>query len=72
MKVIIDRFENGFAVVEHEDGKSFSDLPLSLVPTNAQEGDVIQIQIDTDTTQKRKKKINSMLDQIFNKEIKEN
>lgn len=72
MKIIIDRFEGDYAVVEHEDGNTFSNLPLSLVPEGACEGDVIQIEIDTNTTKERHRNINSMLNQIFNKENRKN
>lgn len=65
MHVIIDRFENGFAVVELEDGK-FADMPAALVPGGAREGDVICISIDTDTTDRRKENIKSLMDELWN------
>ena len=53
MKVIIDRFEGKFAVIELEDG-SFANMPKVLVPIAAKEGSVLLIEIDQEETQKRK------------------
>lgn len=61
--VIIDRFENGFAVVELPDGR-FTDLPRTLVP-GAAEGDVVTISIDKEETEKRKKKIKGLMDELW-------
>lgn len=63
MKVIIDRFEGEFAVVEIDNGK-FANLPKILVP-DAKEGDVIEISVDRNETQSRKKKINKLMDDLF-------
>ena len=65
MKVIIDRFEGNFAVVEAE-GK-FVDMPAELVPQGAKEGSVLSITIDETETQNREEKIRSMLNQLFDK-----
>ena len=50
MKVIIDRFEGEYAVVELEVGK-FVNMPKELVP-DAHEGDVINIFIDEKETKR--------------------
>ena len=50
LKVIIDRFEGDYAVVETED-KIMVNLPKSLIP-GAKEGDVISISIDEEETKK--------------------
>ena len=63
MKVIIDRFEEDYAIVEIEIGKSVN-LPKILVP-NAKEGDVINIEIDTNETENRKNKINTLMNNLF-------
>ena len=55
MRVIIDRFETDYAVVELEDG-SFLQLPSKLFP-GAVEGDVVVIKVDKQETEKRKKLI---------------
>lgn len=49
LKIIIDRFEGEFAVVELED-KSFIDMPIELVPEGAKEGDILEIQINHEET----------------------
>lgn len=63
MKVIIDRFEGEFAIVEIEEGK-FTSLPKIVIP-NAQEGDVIEIKIDEKETKHRKEKIKNLMDDLF-------
>lgn len=63
MQVIIDRFEGEFAVVEIDEG-SFVNLPRILVP-DANEGDVVDITINTAETQKRKQRINKLMDNLF-------
>lgn len=63
MKVIIDRFEGDFAVVEMEDRKMIN-LPKVLVP-NAKEGDIIRIEVDKEETEKRKKEIERLLDDMW-------
>ena len=40
MRLIIDRFEGDFAVVELED-RSTIDIPKKLIPKGAKEGDVL-------------------------------
>ena len=64
MKVIIDRFEGDFAVVEISTSQ-FENLPKSLVPFQAKEGDVIKIEIDELETKKRKEKIDKALKNIM-------
>ena len=63
MKVIIDRFEGDYAVVELEVGKSVN-IPKILIP-DAKEGDVIKIIIDRDTTGERKKQIQELVNNVF-------
>lgn len=63
MKVIVDRIEGKNAVVEIEEG-SFALLPLVLV-NGVKEGDVIDISIDKEETEERKKKINNLMDELF-------
>ncbi len=63
MKVIIDRFENDFAVIEIENGKTIS-VPKILFP-NAKEGDVISIIVDKEETKKRKEKIQNLINDLF-------
>ena len=44
---IVDRFEGELAVVE-VDGERFVDLPRTLLPADAAEGDVIAVNVRTD------------------------
>lgn len=63
MKVIIDRFEGDYAVVELEVGKCVN-IPKILIP-DAKEGDVIKIIIDRETTEERKKQIQELVNNVF-------
>lgn len=64
MKVIIDRFEEDFAIVELEN-KEFIHMPKKLVPSGAQEGDMLEIRIDYKETKDRKKKIDSLMEDLW-------
>ncbi|MBR5137083.1 MAG: DUF3006 domain-containing protein [Clostridia bacterium] len=64
MQVIIDRFEEGFAVVEIESGKMVN-MPRELLPAEAKEGDVINIFVDQEETTRRKKNINNLMNSLF-------
>ncbi len=66
MKVIIDRFEGDFAVVELENGSVFANMPKALVPKEAKEGDVISITVDREETERRRQHIRAMMNKIFN------
>ena len=63
MKVIIDRFEGDYAVVELDVGKCVN-IPKILIP-DAKEGDVIKINIDRETTEERKKQIQELVNNVF-------
>ncbi len=63
MTVILDRFEENYAVVELPDG-DFVNLSRQLIP-DAKEGDVITISIDEQETKERAKKIQSLMEQVF-------
>ncbi|SDK22596.1 DUF3006 domain-containing protein [Natronincola ferrireducens] len=67
MKIIIDRFEGDYAVVELED-KSIVDMPIALVPQNATEGDVIEIKVDMEETESRKKRIEQLMKDLWEDE----
>ena len=64
MKIIIDRFEGAFAVVETED-KQMINLSQKLIPTDAKEGTVLSILIDQEETIARSKEVSKLLDQLF-------
>lgn len=63
LKVIIDRFEVDFAIVETLE-KAMYNIPIVLVP-GSREGDVISIIIDEDETQKRKDNIQRIMNDLW-------
>ncbi|RBP38951.1 DUF3006 domain-containing protein [Garciella nitratireducens] len=65
MKVIIDRFEEKFVVVELEN-RNIINMPKELVPKGAKEGDVLEIRINREETQKRKQKIQRLWENLSN------
>lgn len=64
MKYTIDRFEEGFAVVELENGK-FADIPREAIPEAAHEGDIISVLIDTSATKKAKEDIRELENSLW-------
>lgn len=64
MKITIDRFEGDFAVVELPDGK-FADVPRVALPKEARESDIISINVDHDATEKRRKEIRELENNLF-------
>ena len=62
---IIDRFEGNMAVIEYN-GRTF-DLPKNLLPKEAKEGDVlkISIEVDREETEKRRKRIKNLMNELF-------
>lgn len=63
LKVIVDRFEGEFAVVEMED-KTMVNMPKCLIP-ESREGDVIIIKIDEEETANRKKRMKDMMRNLW-------
>lgn len=65
--LVIDRFEGDKAIIEFstDDLKSTFDIPGSVLPANANEGDIIEINVDKDATKKRKEKIESLAQELF-------
>ena len=61
MKVIIDRFEGDFAIVEISEN-SFANIPKILLP-DAKEGDTVSITVE----QSEKKENKDRLHRLFNK-----
>ena len=64
MKVIIDRFEEEFAVVELPDG-TVADMPKVLVPEGAGQGAVIDIIYNEAETKTREAYIQDKMDRLF-------
>lgn len=63
--MIIDRFEDGFAVVELSD-KTFIHIPLSELPEGSKEGDVLKLEIDRKETDQRKDRIKDLMEDLWN------
>lgn len=64
MNLIIDRFEGEYAVVELPD-KTFVTIPKKALPEEAKEGDIITITVNNSETEKRKKKIRKLADDLW-------
>ena len=56
MKLIIDRFEGDFAIVELPDGRLI-DCPKCLIPNNANEGSILNIIVDEAATNDKLKTV---------------
>ncbi|MEW8959125.1 hypothetical protein MHOCP_03710 [Moorella humiferrea] len=63
---IIDRFEGRWAVIAAEDGMTFN-LPRSVLPRDAGEGDVIILTatVDREATEKKKRGVQNLLADFF-------
>jgi hypothetical protein len=66
MKVIIDRFEADYAVVELPD-QSTVNMPLKLLAPGVKEGDIIEIKALSGETKSRKKKIDQLFEEVLEK-----
>ena len=64
MKIIIDRFEGDYAVVEIENGTTV-DMPKVLIPKEAKEGDVLEILINQEETKTRREKIEDLMKELW-------
>lgn len=64
MRIIVDRFEGDFAVVELEDG-SVIDCPKALLPTNAKEGSIINITVDENATNEKLQRVTERMNKLF-------
>lgn len=63
MRVVIDRFEDGFAVLELESGKVVN-VPVEIIPEGAKEGDVLLIEIDRQETENRQRRIKNLFEKL--------
>ena len=64
MRMIVDRFENGFAVVEMEDGTT-QDVPRSILPADTSPGDVVLLTVDLGATAERESRIEALMDAVW-------
>lgn len=63
--MIIEKIEENVVVIECEN--QFITLPLSVLPNEVSEGDVLKFVIDKETTDLRKKVISDKLSNLFNR-----
>lgn len=63
MKVILDRYEEDYAVVELENGELVNISKILL--ENAEEGDIIEIRVLKKETDERKNYLQGLADQLF-------
>lgn len=64
MKYIIDRFEGDLAVVEIEEGV-FTNIPKIALPKEAKEGDIIDVSVDNNETEQRRKNIEKLMENLW-------
>lgn len=64
MRLIIDRFEGDFAIVELEN-KDRVDMPKVLIPEEAKEGDVIDITVNKEETRDKKENIEKLCEDLW-------
>lgn len=67
IKLIIDRFEGKYAILESQDKDPIIfNFPLHLLPQEAEEGTVLNINIDIDQeeTKRRKDRIQNLLNKL--------
>lgn len=64
MKFIIDKIEENFTIVELED-KNMINMPIELLPSGAKEGDVLSIVIDKNETEARRRRIEKLMDDLW-------
>lgn len=64
MKVIIDRFEGNFAVIEITPGH-FVNMPKDLLPVGSAEGTVLSIEINKNESDKQHKRISNLMNNLW-------
>lgn len=64
MKLIIDRFEGEFAIIEIENGQTIN-CPKAMLPDNAKEGSILNITVDNDATEKKLQKNTARMNRLF-------
>ena len=64
MKIIIDRFEGDFAVIELPNGQMI-DCPKAILPNDAKEGSVLEIIVDEKATNDKLQKITKRMNNLF-------
>lgn len=63
-KIIVDRFEGDFAVVELPNGRMI-DCPKALLPDNVEEGSILKIIVDETATNEKLKRVTERMNKLF-------
>ena len=64
MKLIIDRFEGNFAIIELPNGQMI-DCPKTMLPDNAKEGSILNITVDEKATNEKLQKVTKRMNKLF-------
>jgi hypothetical protein len=70
LKVTIDRFEDGYAVLLVRGEESVQiDLPAELLPEGCKEGDILDIRIarDVESTEETRKRVSDLIEKLKKK-----
>lgn len=62
--MILERMEDGIAVLELEDGSQLK-LPKELLPAGAKEGDRLVLCVDKDATEQQRQAIQTRMQKLF-------
>ena len=65
----LDRFEGNFAVLENRNTKKMTDIPISNIPANAKEGDILRLSngsyvVDHEETKNVSNRIRQKMDNL--------
>ena len=64
MRIIIDRIEGDFAIVELPSGQMI-DCPRAMLPDNAKEGSIINITVDENATSEKLQRVTERMNKLF-------
>ncbi len=64
MRIVIDRFEGDYAIVELPD-RTMADLHRRFLPEWAKEGDAFEIRVETVSHHELKEQISRLMDEVW-------
>ena len=67
MRLIVDRFENEWAMVELEDGR-LAGMPKICLPDDVTEGSIVEIRTICEETEKRRSEMRAKMASLFREE----
>ncbi|MGI6113658.1 MAG: DUF3006 domain-containing protein [Mahellales bacterium] len=69
MRAVVDRIENGQAVVLFGDDEIKVDIPVRFLPEGIKEGNILRVEftIDKEAERKQREKISQLLDSLKNR-----